>query len=101
MANAIPAGVPAEAAEAARSTLGGAVSVASQLPGTAGIDILNAAHAAFSQSLELTALVSAALAIVIAVIITTVLRDVQPGSGEPEEEAERTGDLEAIECAVS
>ena len=38
MADAVPAGVPPEAAEAARDTLGGAVAVAEQLPDQLGAD---------------------------------------------------------------
>jgi DHA2 family multidrug resistance protein-like MFS transporter len=84
MANAIPAGVASESAETARSTLGGALSVAEQLANPAGVQILEAARNAFSQSLELAALISAALALVTAVVVAVVLRDARPGGNEDE-----------------
>src|SRR6266581_4406093 len=60
IADAVPAGVPPEAAELARSTLGGALAAAEQLPDPFGAALLATAREAFSQSLELVALISAA-----------------------------------------
>ena len=53
MAEAVPAGVPPEAAEAARSTLSGALATAAQLPDQLGATLLGAAREAFTQGLQL------------------------------------------------
>ncbi|MGE0057422.1 MAG: MFS transporter, partial [Dehalococcoidia bacterium] len=76
MASGVPAGIPAENAEAARSTLGGAVSVADGLPGNLGADLLANAQAAFSQAFETTALISTVIILGIAALVLVVLRDV-------------------------
>jgi DHA2 family multidrug resistance protein-like MFS transporter len=74
VAAALPAGIPAEAAEAARSTIGGAVSVSGQLPGTLGADLLGAAREAFVQAFGTTAAISAAMAMGVAILAATLLR---------------------------
>src|SRR5258707_13955785 len=48
MADAVPAGVPPEAAEAARATLGGALAVAAGLPAQLGAGLLGSAREAFT-----------------------------------------------------
>ena len=75
-----------ESTEAAKSTLGGAVSVAESLPGPLGSEVLSAAQNAFTQSLETAAIVSAVLSLLTAVAVTVVLRNVEIGG--PEVEAE-------------
>jgi MFS transporter, DHA2 family, multidrug resistance protein len=82
----IPAGLSPEAGDNARGTLGGAVAAAEQLGGPLSLDLLAAAAQAFTQSLELVALISAGLVLVTAVIVSVVLRNVQTG-GEQEPEA--------------
>ncbi len=82
MAGSLPPGVGVAAAETARGTLGGAVSVAEELGGALGIDLLNAARDAFSQSTEVTAMISAALALLTAVIVSVFLRDVDLNADE-------------------
>jgi DHA2 family multidrug resistance protein-like MFS transporter len=72
-----PAGIPAEAAQAARATLGGATAAAEGLPGSLGDALLGAAQAAFAQAFELAAFVSALLAIAVAILATTLLRRIQ------------------------
>jgi DHA2 family multidrug resistance protein-like MFS transporter len=74
MADAIPRGVPPEAAEAARGTLGGAVSAATHLPDQLGAALLGAAREAFTQGLQLTALVSSVTMVVTAILGAVVLR---------------------------
>jgi DHA2 family multidrug resistance protein-like MFS transporter len=74
MADAIPRGVPPEAAEAARGTLGGAVSAAMHLPDQLGAALLGAAREAFTQGLQLTALVSSVTMVVTAILGAVVLR---------------------------
>jgi DHA2 family multidrug resistance protein-like MFS transporter len=80
--DAFPAGVPPDAAEAARDTLGGAASAAEGLPDRLGAGLLDAAREAFTQGLHLTAVTSAALVLGMAVLIFVLLRDVRadPGS---------------------
>ena len=80
MASAIPAGVPLEAAEIAQETLGGAVAVASQLPDQIGTALLHAAHEAFAQGLQLTAITSTVLMVGAALLAVFLLRQVRPGS---------------------
>ncbi|HYV67447.1 MAG TPA: MFS transporter [Myxococcales bacterium] len=74
MADALPRGIPTEAAEAARSTLGGALAVAAQLPDQVGAALRAAAREAFTQGMELTAIVSAVVVAATAVLATVMLR---------------------------
>jgi DHA2 family multidrug resistance protein-like MFS transporter len=86
----LPAGVPDEAAQAARDTLGGAVGAAARLRGPAGTELLAAARAAFVDGLQLTSAIAAAIATVLAVVAAVVLRSVDttvPEADEPEAEA--------------
>jgi DHA2 family multidrug resistance protein-like MFS transporter len=76
----LPADVPAEAATIARDTLGGAVGVAQQLPGQLGTAVLDLARDAFVQGMQTAAAISAFLAIVVAVVAVTLLRNVRPGA---------------------
>jgi DHA2 family multidrug resistance protein-like MFS transporter len=68
--------------EAARESLGGAVAVAGELSGNAGAELLTVAREAFVQGLHVTAIVGATVAVGLAVLAATLLRDVRPGSGE-------------------
>jgi MFS transporter, DHA2 family, multidrug resistance protein len=72
----LPAGVPTEAAAAAHDTLGGAVGVAAQLPADIGTALLASARDAFTTGLQLTAAISAAVAVGVAVLATIGLRSV-------------------------
>jgi DHA2 family multidrug resistance protein-like MFS transporter len=84
---ALPAGVPREAAAVARDTLGGAVGVAGQLPGGVGGALLEVARQAFTHGLQLTAGLSAVVAVGIAVLATVGLRGVGASSeAEPGEQ---------------
>jgi len=74
VASALPAGIPAEAAEAALDTLGGAVVVAEQLPGPLGLALLDIAREAFVQGLHLAAAISAVVAIGAALMAVILLR---------------------------
>jgi DHA2 family multidrug resistance protein-like MFS transporter len=80
LGNTLPADVPAEAATAARDTLGGAVSAAGQLPGELGVDLIDAARMAFTDGLRLTAAISAVLSLGGAVLALVLLRTVPPRS---------------------
>jgi MFS transporter, DHA2 family, multidrug resistance protein len=85
LADALPEGLPAQVAAAARDTLGGAVGVAAQLPAELGVAVLAAARDAFVQGLQLTAGLSAVVAVAVAVMATVLLRHV-PAGGQAEAE---------------
>jgi DHA2 family multidrug resistance protein-like MFS transporter len=76
IAGALPAGVPPEAAEVARSTIGGAVAVAGELPGALGVALLGAAREAFAQAFGTTAAISGVIAIGVAILAAALLRRV-------------------------
>ena len=89
VADAVPADVPPEAAEAARDTLGGAIAAADQLPDSLGTELLDAAREAFTQALQLTAITSAVIVLGMAILAAVLLRHVRTGS-----ESERPAGLE-------
>jgi DHA2 family multidrug resistance protein-like MFS transporter len=76
LADTLPAGIPGQAAAAARDTLGGAVGVAAQLPASAGAALADAAREAFARGMQLTVSLSATVAVVVAVMATILLREV-------------------------
>jgi DHA2 family multidrug resistance protein-like MFS transporter len=80
LADALLPGVPHNAMTIARDTLGGAVGVARQLPEEAGTALLTAAREAFTHGLQLTAGISAVVAVGITVLATVLLRTVHPSS---------------------
>ena len=89
VADAFPEGVPPDAAEAARDTLGGAVAAADQLPGPLAADLLDAARQAFTQGLQLSAITSAAIVLGMTILTAVLLRRVSAssevqGQSEPE-----------------
>ena len=83
--DAVPPQIPAAAADAARDTLGGAVAVAGQLPEQLGGALVDAAHVAFTNGLQLTAAIGAVISLGIAVLATHLLRNARPGGGMEEE----------------
>jgi DHA2 family multidrug resistance protein-like MFS transporter len=74
-AGGVPAGVPPDAAEAARSTLGGALGVAERLPGPLGAELLGRARDAFVQGVEMVAVVGVAVLVAAAIGAIVALRD--------------------------
>jgi MFS transporter, DHA2 family, multidrug resistance protein len=74
VAGAVPAGVPAHAARAARDTLGGAVAAAGQLPARAGAALASAARQSFDSGLHVAFAISAILSLTAAVAAITLLR---------------------------
>jgi MFS transporter, DHA2 family, multidrug resistance protein len=74
MADAIPATVPAEAADVARATLGGALSIREQLPVQTAGELVASATAAFTYAFHVAAIVSAIAMIVIALLALARLR---------------------------
>jgi len=75
------ASVPAEAALAARDTLGAAVSIATRLPGVAGETLLHTARGAFAEALRVLAIVCAVTLGVTAIAAAVALRGIR-GDGE-------------------
>ncbi|MGH7322558.1 MAG: MFS transporter [Candidatus Rokuibacteriota bacterium] len=74
MADGVPLEVPAEAATAARATLGGAVAAAERLPEQVGAALLETARAAFARAFQLTAAISATASLLIAPVAMVLLR---------------------------
>jgi MFS transporter, DHA2 family, multidrug resistance protein len=92
--DALATGLSAEAQETARDTLGGAVAVAGQLPGTAAADFLDTAREAFTHGLQVTATISLLVAAATAILVTVVLRRAgvdAPSDAQPEDSFEDTG----------
>ena len=83
----VPDGLPPETMEAARSTLGGAVAVARQLPGQLSAELLDTARAAFTRAFQLTAAISAAVSLITAIGVLVLLRGVRAGSQLEEQPA--------------
>jgi MFS transporter, DHA2 family, multidrug resistance protein len=96
LADALLPGVPHDAVTIARDTLGGAVGVAGQLPEEAGTALLTAAREAFTHGLQLTAGISAVIAVGITVLATVLLWTVQPSAqAEPGEQPATTAEPDA------
>jgi MFS transporter, DHA2 family, multidrug resistance protein len=87
MAATVLVGVPPEAAEAARGTLGGALALAGRLPNGLGAQLVGTARSAFTQALELTALISAVVVLATAIAAAFLLQGVGT-SAESEREPE-------------
>jgi len=77
MAAADISGLTPEAGRAARDTLSGAVAAAERLPEQLGLRLVDAARDAFVYGFEVTAAVSALVAIVLALVAGVLLRKVQ------------------------
>jgi DHA2 family multidrug resistance protein-like MFS transporter len=82
MARDLPAGVPADLAAVARDTLGAAVGIASELPAELGAALLTVARAAFVDGMQIAAAISAVVAVGVALVAVTVLRNVGAGHGD-------------------
>ena len=90
LADRLPAGVPAEIAATARDTLGAAVGVAGQLPDGTGAALLAVARDAFVQGMQLTSAIAAAVALTVAILAVTLLRDVRPGDATHHDQGDGT-----------
>ncbi|WP_119388185.1 MFS transporter [Taklimakanibacter lacteus] len=77
MSSAVPADLPSDAAEAAQSTLGGAVAVAAELPADVASVLLTTAREAFTAALVTTSVVCTAIALFAALLAMFMLRRVQ------------------------
>jgi MFS transporter, DHA2 family, multidrug resistance protein len=82
VADGLPASVPANVADAARDTLGGAITVAEQLPAALGGSVITVAQAAFLDALHLVAGVAAVSALATAILAAVALWKV-PKRAEP------------------
>jgi DHA2 family multidrug resistance protein-like MFS transporter len=71
----LPDGLPAEATDAARSTLAGAIEVSGFLPGAVGPALADAAREAFLRGLQLAAAISVAGSIALAIFAAVTLRN--------------------------
>jgi len=89
MADVMPGGLSPAAADAARGTLGGALATAASLPEPIGPALADAARGAFAHSLQVNALICAAVVIVLAVVAAVTLRRPRPGT-------EPSGSIEAL-----
>lgn len=83
LAREMPAGVPAEVADAARDTLGGAMEVARTLPSDVAGALVASAHSSFIDGLQLVAGVTAVVAIAAAILAASALRSVRKRGDEP------------------
>ena len=88
LADLLPTGVPAEAAGAARDTLGGAVGAAEGLPGQLGSSLVEAAQDAFIQGMRVSSAIATIVAVAVAVLAVSMLRHVRSGA-DREADAER------------
>lgn len=70
----VPAGVPEQLAETARETVAGAAAVSGGLPGSSAAELVGAAREAFTAGLNVVAVISAVLVVVLAVVIVRVQR---------------------------
>lgn len=75
MGGALPSGVPAESAAAARDTLGGAMAVAATLPDGLGTELAGLAQSAYLQGMHFASWVAALGCLVLAVFVLAALRD--------------------------
>jgi MFS transporter, DHA2 family, multidrug resistance protein len=79
----LPAGIPADAAAAAKDTLGAAVDVAGQLPAATGSALLAVARESFVVGLQLTAGVAAVVAALVAAVAAVAMRQPAARVAEP------------------
>jgi len=86
-----PAGTPPDALVVARDTLGGALTVAGQLPGRIGTELVEAARTAFTQGLNSAALGAAILMVLAAVLSAVFFRGVRVESAPAAAEEPRAG----------
>lgn len=88
LATTLPAGVPEPTADAVRENLAVAVSAVRELPGQLAGDVLDAARAAFTSGLNVSAVIGAGIFVGLAVLSTAVLRraDAAENSSGPDVE---------------
>ncbi|MFF8372731.1 MFS transporter [Streptomyces lydicus] len=82
MDDALPAGLPSGAADAARETLAGAAAVAGELPGRTGEALLATARTAFTDGLQTAVLGAAGVMALAAALAIALLRGLRTTEGE-------------------
>jgi len=95
----LPAGLPVQAADAARDTLGGAVVAASSLPPAQGAAVFDAAANAFVTGLQVTSGVATIIAVIIAVVSWVALRERKAPAAAREVADREVADREVAERA--
>jgi DHA2 family multidrug resistance protein-like MFS transporter len=83
VADEVAVGLPPGTLEAARGTLGGALSVAATLPEKVGAALVGASRSAFIEAFQVTALVSAVIALIAAAATALFLGRLQHGPEIP------------------
>ena len=96
LAGEIPAGLPADMADAARATLGGAIDVSKQLPAEAGAALIEASREAFLRGLQLAALISVVGSIALAIFAAVTLRNSRGSAHATEETRSEPAVSEAL-----
>ncbi|WP_327150247.1 MFS transporter [Nocardia sp. NBC_01329] len=76
MTDAMPTGLPAETADAAKDTLAGALHVSGQLPEQLGAELATAARQAFTQALEVNSILSIGLTALAVGLVLVLLRHI-------------------------
>ncbi|MFH9227622.1 MFS transporter [Streptomyces lydicus] len=99
MDDAVSAGLPSGAADAARDTLAGAAAVAGELPGRAGEALLAAARTAFTDGLQTAVLVAAGVMALAAALTIALLRGLRTTEGEGPKGAGAGGAADAGDAA--
>jgi DHA2 family multidrug resistance protein-like MFS transporter len=84
---ALPADIPTAAADAARDTLGAAVSTAADLPAAVGATLVTIAQDAFVEGMQVAASISAVVAAGVAVLVLVALRDIRLDADAEEADA--------------
>jgi hypothetical protein len=97
VADLLPSGIPAEVADAARDTLGGALAIAQTLPDALASAVVAAAQTSFVDAIHFVAAVAAVLAVVTAIGGALALRTV-PARSEPAEEEPTAEPVGATDC---
>lgn len=86
----LPSGLPSEALDAARETLGGAAAVAGRLTGPAGDEMLGAAREAFTHGMRLASVAGALVLVAAAVVAALALRHIRTAAPHTEDTAKTT-----------
>jgi DHA2 family multidrug resistance protein-like MFS transporter len=94
VAESLPSGIPAEAVDAARDTLGGALAIAPTLPESLGTTLVAAAQVAFIDAIHFVAAVATVGAVVTAIGAAAALRSV-PARSAPATEVDTAEPLGA------
>jgi EmrB/QacA subfamily drug resistance transporter len=87
------AGLPGAARDVARNSLAGATAVAHHLPGGLGVPLLSAARDAYSSGMSEVLLVTAAMSVALALLVAVFMPDKQPKTETAEASTKAVGAL--------